>query len=79
MQVMGGVSSAGHTKHQSQTMVLGNVCLLINTLASAVYYLGAKRLVQASPVHHASASWQYPPFTSYCSACCICWKYAAHC
>ena len=43
---MGGVSSAGHARQQSQAMLLGNLCLLVNTLASALYFLGAKKLVQ---------------------------------
>ena len=47
MQVLGGVSGGGHrTAAEGHIMFIGNVCLLINTLASAVYYLGAKKLVQ---------------------------------
>ena len=44
---MGGVSGGGqHTAAEGHIMFIGNLCLLINTLASAVYYLGAKKLVQ---------------------------------
>ena len=47
LQVMGGVTGGGHhTAAEGKLMLLGNMCLLVNTLASAVYYLGAKRLVQ---------------------------------
>lgn len=47
IQVMGGVSGGGHqTAAEGHIMLIGNMCLLINTLASAVYYLGAKKLVQ---------------------------------
>lgn len=46
---MGGVSGGGHhTAAEGHIMFIGNLCLLINTLASAVYYLGAKKLVQVS-------------------------------
>ena len=49
VQVMGGVSGGGHhTAAEGHIMFIGNLCLLINTLASAVYYLGAKKLVQVS-------------------------------
>jgi len=51
VQVMGGVSGGGHhTAAEGHIMFIGNLCLLINTLASAVYYLGAKKLVQVSPL-----------------------------
>lgn len=44
---MGGVSGGGHhSAAEGHIMFIGNICLLINTLASAVYYLGAKKLVQ---------------------------------
>ena len=46
---MGGVTGGGHhTAAEGHIMFIGNLCLLINTLASAVYYLGAKKLVQVS-------------------------------
>ena len=49
LQVMGGVTGGGHhTAAEGKLMLLGNMCLLVNTLASAVYYLGAKRLVQVN-------------------------------
>lgn len=42
-------------------MLLGNVCLLTNTLASAIYYLGAKRLVQVRlPGHQEQTSCDCP-------------------
>ena len=54
MQVMGGVSGGGHnTAAEGHIMFIGNLCLLINTLASAVYFLGAKKLVQ---VYQSSAA-----------------------
>ena len=56
LQVAGGVSGGGHhTAAEGHVMFIGNICLLINTLASAVYYLGAKKLVQVRPTsfkHH---------------------------
>ena len=56
LQVAGGVSGGGHhTAAEGHIMFIGNICLLINTLASAVYYLGAKKLVQVRPAcfkHH---------------------------
>lgn len=57
--VMGGVSGGGHhTAAEGHIMMLGNICLLINTLASAVYYLGAKRLVQSYSAM-CVAAWAY--------------------
>jgi hypothetical protein len=48
-QVLGGVSaSAHHTPTGTaapNNMVIGNISLLCNTLAMAVYYLTAKQLV----------------------------------
>ena len=38
--------------------MLGNVCLLCNTLAMAVYYLSAKQLVQRYPAM-CIAAWAY--------------------
>lgn len=46
MQVVGGSGGHSHSPAESAHLVLGNVCLLLNTLAMAVYYLSAKQLVQ---------------------------------
>lgn len=58
-QVLGGVSGGGHrTAAEGHIMFIGNICLLINTLASAVYYLGAKKLVQVGCVSCFASSLQ---------------------
>lgn len=44
--VVGGSQGSHHSSAESTHMVLGNLCLLGNTLAMAVYYLSAKQLVQ---------------------------------
>ncbi|KAK9828607.1 hypothetical protein WJX72_001011 [[Myrmecia] bisecta] len=46
--VLGGVSGSGHhTAAEGRNMLLGNLCLLANTLAMALYFLSAKQLVQS--------------------------------
>lgn len=60
--VAGGASSAspakGMTQEQASHMLVGDVCLLINTLAMAVYYILAKQLVQRYPAI-CVAAWAY--------------------
>ena len=56
LQVWGG-SSSQQGADQWQ-LLLGNVCLLLNTLAMAVYYLCVKQLVQKYPAL-CVAAWAY--------------------
>lgn len=60
--VAGGASSASHAKgvtsQQASNMLVGDVCLLINTLAMAVYYIVSKQMVQRYPAI-CVAAWAY--------------------
>jgi drug/metabolite transporter (DMT)-like permease len=60
VQVLGGVAGASHHAHgkEAQNMLVGNVCLIINTLAMACYYVLGKQIVQKyHPI--AVAAWAY--------------------
>jgi drug/metabolite transporter (DMT)-like permease len=60
--VAGGASSASHAKgvtsEQASHMLVGDVCLLINTFAMAVYYIVSKQMVQRYPAI-CVAAWAY--------------------
>lgn len=60
--VAGGAASATHghgvTQQEASNMLLGDVCLLINTLAMAVYYIVSKQMVQRYPAI-CVAAWAY--------------------
>lgn len=60
--VAGGASSAasakGMTAEQGKRMLVGDVCLLINTLAMAVYYIVSKQMVAKYPAI-CVAAWAY--------------------
>ena len=44
VQVLGG-GSGPHSADSGHRMLMGNMCLLANTLAMSIYYLLAKQLV----------------------------------
>lgn len=60
--VAGGAASASHapgvTEAQADNMLLGDFCLLINTLAMAVYYVVSKQMVARYPPI-CVAAWAY--------------------
>lgn len=57
--VLGGISSAAHhSAAETQNMLLGNACLLGNTLSMSLYYLNAKALV-AKYAPLAVTAWAY--------------------
>lgn len=60
--VAGGASSASHakgvTQEQASHMLMGDLCLLINTVAMAVYYIVSKQMVQRYPPI-CVAAWAY--------------------
>lgn len=61
-QVLGGVNNgeedSAAARKAASNMTLGNICLLVNTLAMACYYIQAKRLVaKYAPVQ--VAAWAY--------------------
>ena len=66
VQVLGGIAqhgaSGGHvgsnTAGMGDNMLMGNMCLLINTMAMAVYYILAKQVVQRYQVVLVAA-WAY--------------------
>ena len=57
-QVAGGVSGQHHTAAEGHRMLLGNACLLANTVAMAVYFITAKQLVMKYPPM-CVAAWAY--------------------
>lgn len=61
-QVVGGVAGAAahHAApgRESGNLLMGNACLLLNTMAMAVYYILAKQAVQRYPAISV-ASWAY--------------------
>ena len=58
VQVAGGVSGQHHTAAEGHKMLLGNACLLANTLAMAIYFITAKQLVLKYPPM-CVAAWAY--------------------
>lgn len=58
MQVAGGVSGQHHTAAEGHRMLLGNICLLANTVAMAIYFITAKQLVMKYPPM-CVAAWAY--------------------
>jgi drug/metabolite transporter (DMT)-like permease len=60
--VAGGAASAAHahgaSAQEASNMLLGDVCLLVNTLAMAVYYIASKQMVQRYPAI-CVAAWAY--------------------
>lgn len=57
-QVAGGVSGQHHTAAEGHRMLLGNMCLLANTVAMAIYFITAKQLVMKYPPM-CVAAWAY--------------------
>ncbi len=57
-QVAGGVSGQHQTAAEGHKMLLGNACLLANTLAMAIYFITAKQLVLKYPPM-CVAAWAY--------------------
>ena len=55
-QVLGGTS--GQSDVGKWQLMMGNACLLLNTLSMAVYYLAVKNLVQRYPAM-CVAAWAY--------------------
>ncbi|KAL3162391.1 hypothetical protein ABBQ32_010066 [Trebouxia sp. C0010 RCD-2024] len=56
--VAGGVSGQHHTAAEGHRMLLGNMCLLANTVAMAIYFITAKQLVMKYPPM-CVAAWAY--------------------
>ena len=56
--MVGGVSGQHHTAAEGHRMLLGNICLLSNTVAMAVYFITAKQLVMKYPPM-CVAAWAY--------------------
>lgn len=57
-QVLGGVSTSHHTAAEGRNMMVGNICLLANTVSMSVYFLTAKQLVSKYPPM-CVAAWAY--------------------
>ena len=58
VQVAGGVSGQHQTAAEGHRMLMGNACLLANTLAMAIYFITAKQLVSKYPPM-CVAAWAY--------------------
>lgn len=58
LQVIGGVSGQHQSKADGHRLMLGNMCLLANTAAMAVYFITAKQLVLKYPPM-CVAAWAY--------------------
>ena len=58
VQVAGGVSGQHQTAAEGHKMLMGNACLLANTLAMAIYFITAKQLVLKYPPM-CVAAWAY--------------------
>ena len=58
LQVIGGVSGQHQSKAEGHKLMLGNLCLLANTAAMAVYFITAKQLVLKYPPM-CVAAWAY--------------------
>lgn len=60
--VAGGAASASHapgvTASQAEHMLEGDLCLLVNTLAMAIYYIISKQMVARYPAI-CVAAWAY--------------------